>query len=49
MFLLEKLRIGLKCHRYDVTDIDVFIVFYLLYKNMDMETDSVMFKGHENV
>jgi hypothetical protein len=28
MFFLEKLRLRLEYDRYDVTDVDVFIVFY---------------------
>jgi len=32
MFYHGKLRIELKCHRYDVTDADVFNVFLPQYK-----------------
>ena len=28
MFFLGKLRMELKCHRFDVTDVDIFYVFY---------------------
>jgi hypothetical protein len=28
MFFLGKLRMELKCHRFDVTDVDIFYIFY---------------------
>ena len=38
MFFSEKLRMELKCHRSDVTDVDVFNVFYHTKTTSDTET-----------
>lgn len=37
MYLLGKLRMELICHRYDVTNVDVFNVFYHTNMTSDME------------
>ena len=46
VFMEEKLRMELKCHRFDVTEVDVFSLFYH-QKKMDVRYRnrlSVMFK-----
>jgi len=39
MFFLEKLRMEMKCHHYDVTDVDVLNLFSHTKMRSDMETD----------
>ena len=45
MFFLEKVRMELNSHHYDVTDVDVFYVFYHTKMMSDTKTDSVMVKS----
>ena len=43
MFFLEKLRMELKYHHYDVTDVEVFIVFYHTKTTTDTKTQQRIF------
>lgn len=44
MFFLEKLGMEMKCYRYDITDTDVFSVFYHTKTTSDTEPDSRIVK-----